>query len=209
MSRNILMSGNILFSAFFGATTLLAACAMEDEPQFESVDQEVESIDQESSLTLSSVSHSNLSFTDLGTTLFASGIVSGLPSNHDKVVIKLIVIGKATATCTNPGGNQPPGQNPVVFPVTLTGSTTVPAHEIRSGKISFKVTTSAPRSPVPGAPDCPNPNWTEKITDVAFTTAKIIVFQPESTTVLAVSCTCSPPTSNGPVPGSTVTCQSG
>jgi hypothetical protein len=96
----------------------------------------------------------------------------------------------------------------VVFPVTLTGSTTIPPSQISAGKVSFKVTTGAPTSPVPGAPDCPNPNWTEKITDVAFTSVKIIVFQPESTTVLTIGCTCSPQTSNGPVPGSTVTCQS-
>jgi len=48
--------------------------------------------------------------------------------------------------------------------------------------------------------------WTETITDMAFTSAVVTVQQPVGTTVLTATCTFSPPTSNGPVPGSTVSC---
>ena len=82
----------------------------------------------------------------------------------------------------------------------------LPASEIKNGTVSFSVTTLPPTSPIPGAPDCPNPNWTEAITDLQFTSATIIVEQPPPTIVLTVSCTFAPPTINGPVTKQTVTC---
>jgi len=62
--------------------------------------------------------------------------------------------------------------------------------------------------PIPGAPDCPNPRWTEAITDLAFTSAVITVTQ-GGATVLTITCTVSPPTTNGGVPPRSVTCQAG
>lgn len=145
------------------------------------------------------------SFTDNGLTLSASGDLSGLGGGDVK--ISLTATGQPTATCTNPSGqNQPPGQNPAE--VTTSGSTAIPESEIKNGNTPFSVATNPPTTPVPGAPECPNPQWTETITDVAFTSAVITVEQPPGTIVLTVTCTFSRPTSNGPVPGNNVTCTS-
>jgi len=72
--------------------------------------------------------------------------------------------------------------------------------------VSFDVGTQGPVTPVPGAPDCPNRRWVERITDVAFTSATLTVEQPAGTVVLQVTCTFNPATSNGPVPSRNVSC---
>jgi hypothetical protein len=124
-------------------------------------------------------------FTDNGLTLTASGALAGL-GNGD-VVIQVTATGQPTATCTNPAGaTQPAGQNPAE--VTLTGVGGFPASEIKNGNLAFSVETAAPTSPIPGAPDCPNPQWTERITDVAFTSATITVYQPCADTTVPIAC---------------------
>jgi hypothetical protein len=96
----------------------------------------------------------------------------------------------------------------------VTGSTAVPKSDIKNGNVTIATTTGAPVTPIPGAPDCPNPQWTERITDMAFTSATIRLFQDSNENglfedgelVLTVTCTFSPPTSNGTVPRSGFTC---
>jgi hypothetical protein len=147
--------------------------------------------------------HGNPSFIDQGLTLKTSGALAGL-GNGD-IVVDMLAHANATAICTNPGGGtQPPGQNPA--PVTVGGQTVIPASEIKNGSVSFTVTTTSPTSPIAGAPGCPNVHWTEEITDLSFTDATITVQQPAGTTVLTVSCTFNPATSNGLVPSNTVSC---
>jgi hypothetical protein len=141
-------------------------------------------------------------FIDGGLTLNATGALSGL-GNGD-VLITLTAQADVTSTCTNQGGNQAPGQNPA--PITVSGGQAIPQDALKNGTTPFDVTTIAPVSIIPGAPDCPNTNWTEAITDLAFTSALLTVEQPVGTPVLTVSCTIDPPSTNGLVPRSTVTC---
>lgn len=153
---------------------------------------------------------SPVSFTDNGLTLSAAVSYAGL-GNFDTLQV-LTATGGTTSTCTNQGGNQAPGQNPA--PVTLVGETPIPAGDIKNGNVTITTRTAEPVSPVAGAPGCPNSNWTEVITDVSFTSATIQLFQDSNENgmfeagelVLTVSCTFSPPTSNGSVPRSGFTC---
>jgi hypothetical protein len=139
-----------------------------------------------------------LLFTDNGLTLTATVSYAGL-GNFDTVQT-LNATATPTASCTNPAGaTQPPGQNPAS--VNVTGSTAVPASDIKNGNVTIATTTAPPVTPVPGAPDCPNPQWTENITDMAFTSATITLSQ-NGVVVLTVNVTFSPPTSNGAVPKS-------
>jgi hypothetical protein len=109
------------------------------------------------------------------------------------------------STCTNQGGNAAPGQNPA--PITVSGGQAIPEDELKNGTTPFDVFTVAPVTIIPGAPDCANPNWTEEITDLSFTSAVVTVEQPVGNLVLAVSCTFNPATTNGLVPRASVTCQ--
>ena len=157
-----------------------------------------------SSVHLKGGKNAKPSFTDNGLSLSASSELSGL-GNAD-VLVKLVAQADVTSTCTNNGGNPSPGQNPA--PITVTGSQAIPASEIKNGTTPFNVSTTPPDPIIAGAPDCANPNWTESIDDLRFTSATITVEQPVGTVVLTVSCTFSPPTSNGAVPGSRVSCTS-
>jgi hypothetical protein len=143
-------------------------------------------------------------FTDGGLTLNGSGAIAGL-GNGD-VLVTLVAAADVTSSCINPGNGEhrPPGQNPA--PITVSGGQAIPEEELKNGSTPFSVTTVAPSPTIAGAPDCPNSSWTETIEDLAFTSAVITVEQPEGTTVLTVTCTFAPATSDGAVPGNTVNC---
>ncbi len=158
------------------------------------------------SVHLKGGAHAEPTFTDNGLTLSASGELAGL--GNEDVLVTLSAMGQPTATCGNPGAKtfEAPGQNPAE--VTLTGTQAIPASEIKNGTTPFSVTTESLATPIEDAPDCPNSNWTETITDVAFTSATITVEQPAGTVVLTVICSFSSPTSDGEVPSGEVTCTS-
>jgi hypothetical protein len=112
-------------------------------------------------------------FTDNGTTLTACGRLVGL-GNGD-VQITLTATGTPTTTCTSPGGNQAPGQNP--GSVTVSGGQSFPQDQIKNGSLNFCVSTNPPAQPTGTQGGCPNDKWTAEITDIAFSTATITVVQ--------------------------------
>ena len=147
--------------------------------------------------------HRDPTFSDGGLMLSVAGTLAGL-GNGD-VVVQMDALADVTATCANRGGNQAPGQNPA--PISVTGVQVIPASEVKNGTTPFSVVTLPPDTPIPGAPDCPNGNWSEAITDLAFTAATVTIEQPAGVVVLTVACALAPPTTDGPVSPLAVVCE--
>ncbi|HEV3473583.1 MAG TPA: hypothetical protein VG408_10375 [Actinomycetota bacterium] len=113
-------------------------------------------------------------FTDNGTTLTTTGKLAGIGNEDLRVTVS--VTGIATKiTCTNPGGNQAPGQNKPG--VTASGTQTISRDEIKNGSVRISVTTLEPAQLTPKQAGCPNNRWTAEIDDVDFTSATITVVQ--------------------------------
>ena len=116
----------------------------------------------------------------LGESLTASGVLAGY-GNID-VIVELVGSGIGEATCTNKGGNDAPGQNPIQ--VEVSGIQEISASLIENGSAPFTVVTDAPPFPSAREAGCPNNNW--KVTDlfVFWTNAVITVTDAVSGEVL-------------------------
>ena len=83
--------------------------------------------------------------------------------------------GGATYTLFSPGGNAAPGQNKI--PVAASASVIIPSTQIKNGNLTVSLTTPTPPAPIPTSVGAPNNNWTTRLDDVSFSSAKVIVIQ--------------------------------
>lgn len=106
--------------------------------------------------------------------LVAEGFASGL-GNTD-VTIELNASGVPAVTCTNPGGNQAPGQNPPQ--VSASGSQFL-VHQsyTKNGSSAFFVETEEPQPGLTAKQmGCPNNTWSASIDFVFWTQATLSVY---------------------------------
>jgi hypothetical protein len=125
-------------------------------------------------------------------------------NRQSTVFIDLHASAIATATCVPPGHGASSGKQ-----VTLSAPIGVAASAVTSpplpsppGVIYGVALTTPPPSnlTIAGAPDCPNRNWSEIITDLAFTNATFSLTQ--GTPAIAsgqLVCSFNPPTTDGPL----------
>jgi hypothetical protein len=110
--------------------------------------------------------------TDLGLQLECTAEIAGL--GNQTVTSTVNAQGTAVGvTCTSPGGNTAPGQNPAL-PVNPSGSQTI--NNPDNGRQTIDVTTNTP-TVTPKQAGCPNKNWQTSISDVIFTTYTLTIRQ--------------------------------
>ena len=100
----------------------------------------------------------------------AEGIVAGL-GNIGQVKITLQATGTGTAICTNQGGNQAPGVNPIS--VNVGGEATVFVDE--NGSAKFTLQTNGAPAPTSKKAGCPNGRWTVSQLTVDWATVTLTV----------------------------------
>ena len=100
----------------------------------------------------------NPTFTDNGLTLSSTGALAGL--GNEDLTVTLTATGTPTVTCTSPGGNEAPGQNP--GSVTLTGTQSIPAARSRTATSLSTSRRRAPADPTGRQGGCPNNNWMQR-----------------------------------------------
>jgi hypothetical protein len=150
---------------------------------------------------IGTIGTSDVVFYDLGTALSATGEVNS-GADLAPITAHLDAWANVAAVCDSPGGRgtRYPVKPP---PLSVTGTALIPAPPAGTF-VPFSVATE-PAVMIPGAPDCPNSNFTEVITDLAFTRAVLTLTDFAGQLVLI--CPLTPPTTNGPVPNPTCTSQ--
>lgn len=106
--------------------------------------------------------------------LIATGVFFGLGGYKLGVNVQMTAGGDPVVLCTNKGGTQAPGQNPVE--VSADGEQAIgPQHITKKGTAPLDVT--AEPGPITGLQGgCPNNNWIATIVNVYWTNATISVY---------------------------------
>jgi hypothetical protein len=106
-------------------------------------------------------------------TATCTGSITGL-GNGNVIITVSFPNATGTTTCTNPGGNTAPGQNPAA-PAQVTGSAFFPSP--KNGNLSFTLTTAVPPNPTPQTAGCPNGQWTAAFDTITFGCGTLTVQQ--------------------------------
>jgi|SRR5438876_9152782 len=136
--------------------------------------------------------------TDNGKTLTLNAVMTGLGNGDLNVSIDWTGT-TIDNTCTSPGGNVAPGQNPAT---PASGNAAATLHPDKNGNVTIRLTTTAPTI-TPQQAGCPNKNWTASYSDVVFFTATVTIAQPSSG--FSSTCTANFP-ATGTVNGTTYSC---
>jgi hypothetical protein len=117
----------------------------------------------------------------VSTGLTCSGKAAGLGNGPTTAFLTATSVA-ATYECVNKGGNVAPGQ-PVV-----TQNVTGPTQNItpHNGQITFSPTIPPPTAPS-AATECPNGNWTVRLTSLTYNDVVLHIQQPPGTDVLTFS----------------------
>jgi hypothetical protein len=110
--------------------------------------------------------------------LTCSGKAAGL-GNEPAFVFLTADSVTATYECVNNGGNVAPGQPVVTQNVTGPTKTITP----HNGQITFSATLPVP-APPSAATECPNGNWSVRLTSLTYTNVVLHIQQPEMVDVL-------------------------
>ena len=108
--------------------------------------------------------------------LHLDGYLTGVGGYSQGVTVELIGSGIPVTLCTNPGGNQSPGQNPPN--IVTSGTDAIGPQDIqKNGKASVNVVVEdLIGTSLPGNQGgCPNNHWSAEITDIAWTSAVVLV----------------------------------
>jgi len=112
------------------------------------------------------------------TGLTCSGKAAGL-GNEPAIVFLTADSVTANYVCVNKGGNVAPGQPVVTQNVTGPTQTITP----HNGQITFSATLPVPTAPS-AATECPNGNWTVRLTSLTYTNVMLHIQQPAGVEIL-------------------------
>jgi hypothetical protein len=123
-----------------------------------------------------------------GGSIHYDGNATGV-GGYDGITVELIGIGVPVVECTNQGGNESPGQNPVN--VSVSGEEYISPDQIdattKKGKTPVNVSADESTLVLTGTEaGCPNDNWTATILSIEWIGAIINVYEGDGTDGLLI-----------------------